>query len=119
MKIKKSLKIGAEIVGNLFRRALTVQFPKESLEIPRNYRGEHNFDGEKCRGCSLCANICPNKAIRMVETANGKKPEIDLSKCCFCGLCEDICPSNALTLTKDLPKSIHKPSALVKSPEEG
>ncbi len=117
MKLKKSLKIGAEIWGNLFRRALTVQFPKEFLAIPRTYRGEHKFDGEKCIGCSLCANICPNKAIKMMETANGKKPEIDLSKCCFCGLCEDICPTGALKLTMELPKSIHSPSALVKSPQ--
>jgi formate hydrogenlyase subunit 6/NADH:ubiquinone oxidoreductase subunit I len=118
MKVKKSLKIGAEIGGNLFRRALTVRFPKESLEIPKTYRGEHEFDGGKCRGCSLCANICPNKAIRMVETVNGRRPEIDLSKCCFCGLCEDVCPSKALRLTEELPRSVRNPSTLIKSPRK-
>lgn len=119
MKLKKSLQIGLEILGNLFRGALTVRFPKESLEIPKAYRGEHSFDEEKCIGCGLCANVCPNKAIKMVETSDGKRPEIDLSKCSFCGLCEDICPTGALKLTKGLPKSTSNPLTLVKSPEGG
>lgn len=118
MKMRKSLRIVLEIAGNLFRRVLTVRFPEQSLELPEAYRGEHVLDTEKCKGCGLCADICSSKAIRMVETAEGKRPEIDASKCCYCGLCEDVCPANALRLTRHLSESVRDPSDLVKRPKE-
>lgn len=46
-----------------------------------------------CCGCHACFNICPNKAINMVEDDNGFKiPVIDKAKCIDCGLCEKVCP---------------------------
>lgn len=42
----------------------------------------------KCIGCQKCANICPAKAITMI---NGK-PVIDRSKCIKCYCCQEFCP---------------------------
>jgi len=89
---------------------MTVRFPHESIPIPDGYRGEHTFDMEKCISCGLCAKICPNKAIELIEAPEDLRniykktyPSIDLGKCCFCGLCEDICSKDAIKLTKFFP----------------
>jgi len=88
---------------------MTVRFPHESIPIPDRYRGEHAYDIDKCISCALCAKICPNRAIEMVEASKEYKdkypktyPKIDLGKCCFCGLCEDICAKDAIRLTKNV-----------------
>jgi ferredoxin len=48
---------------------------------------------EKCTGCGTCADVCPNEAIKINETA-----EIDEENCVECGACVDECPSEALSL---------------------
>ena len=51
-------------------------------------------DKSKCTGCFACYNICPKKAINMVEDDNGFiYPEIDKDKCINCDLCKKVCPS--------------------------
>ena len=50
---------------------------------------------EKCTGCSLCKNICPQKCIEMKENQYGElHPVIDESKCIKCGLCRKSCIIN-------------------------
>ena len=45
-----------------------------------------------CCGCSMCYNICPKHAIKMIEDEYGfKYPEIDKNKCINCGLCKNMC----------------------------
>ncbi len=45
-----------------------------------------------CCGCTACANICPQKAITMVEDKMGfKYPYIDKQKCVECNLCNNVC----------------------------
>ena len=47
----------------------------------------------KCTGCTACMNICPKKAISMIENSEGfKYPVIDQNKCINCGLCKKTCP---------------------------
>jgi len=109
----------SNLLKNIFKKPITVMFPQESIPIPDGYRGEHEHDRFKCISCGLCAMICPNKAIEMVQTKEGKKyPEIDIGKCCFCGLCQDICPTSALKLTKNIPHATDNPASLIKKPEE-
>lgn len=46
-----------------------------------------------CCACGACFNICPQRAIKMVEDEMGfKYPVIDKNKCTNCGLCEKKCP---------------------------
>lgn len=50
-------------------------------------------DESLCTGCTVCENICPKKAIKMVENKEGfQYPVIDESKCIKCGLCQKKCP---------------------------
>lgn len=46
----------------------------------------------ECVGCRECENICPAKAITMVE----KKPRIDKNKCIRCFCCQEFCPKGAM-----------------------
>lgn len=51
------------------------------------------LEKKDCTGCSACANICPKKAIEMVEDEKGfKYPKINHEKCIDCGLCKKTCP---------------------------
>lgn len=46
-----------------------------------------------CCGCTACKNICPKKAIEMIEDAEGfLYPVVNMDKCINCGLCEKVCP---------------------------
>ncbi|MGQ4895161.1 MAG: NADH-quinone oxidoreductase subunit D [Candidatus Njordarchaeia archaeon] len=113
---------------NLFSSsAMTYKFPPE-MPLTKGFRGRHLLDTNKCTGCKLCYNVCPNKAIEMVEmTIDNKKvlrPEIDYGKCCFCGLCVDVCPPKALTFTNfpmlvttDKKTLIYTPEMLSKPPK--
>ena len=48
---------------------------------------------DKCCGCSACYNICPKKAIKMVEDSEGfLSPIIDDEDCINCGQCLKSCP---------------------------
>ena len=104
-------------------KPMTTRFPYESIPTPDGYRGEHSYDIDKCMSCGLCAKICPNKAIEMVEASEEHKekypkkyPKIDLGKCCFCALCEDICPTDAIKLTKNFFLSTFDKSTTIKPP---
>jgi uncharacterized protein (DUF362 family)/Pyruvate/2-oxoacid:ferredoxin oxidoreductase delta subunit len=47
-----------------------------------------------CIGCESCANICPKKAITMVD----HRPEFDYSICIRCYCCQEVCPKKAIIL---------------------
>ena len=51
------------------------------------------IDKEKCTGCGVCGNICPNGCIDMVSDNEGfLYPEINSDNCISCGICEKTCP---------------------------
>ncbi len=59
-------------------------------------------DKKNCMACSACYNICPVKAIKMVEDNEGfKYPKVDMNKCIQCGLCNKVCPINNNTKIND------------------
>lgn len=54
----------------------------------------YQIDADKCKGCTLCARICPNSAII------GKVKEahtIDQEKCLKCGACMEKCRFGAIS----------------------
>jgi electron transfer flavoprotein alpha subunit len=51
---------------------------------------------EKCTGCTLCVNVCPFDAIRIID----KKAMVDLDKCNLCGACVPACKLKAILLEK-------------------
>jgi NADH-quinone oxidoreductase chain I len=95
---------------NQFRPHVTVEYPKERVDLEPRFRGmpRLRFDpknGEElCIACHLCEIVCPDECIHIVSEKNpigkGKRLvsfEINYERCCLCGLCVDPCPTKPLT----------------------
>jgi len=55
----------------------------------QRYKREMQFDPEKCTGCGVCVESCPQKALSMKE----RKPAVRRDACTLCGRCENVCPA--------------------------
>jgi len=95
---------------HFFRKKVTINYPEQTREFSKVYRGKHvlkrDEEGrERCTACGLCAVACPAEAITMI--AAERKPgeenlyreekyaevyEINMLRCIFCGDCEEACP---------------------------
>lgn len=57
-----------------------------------------------CKGCGMCLEKCPKKAIVFSKKEVGyystPTVEIDLKKCIICNICELICPDSAIRVDK-------------------
>ena len=56
-------------------------------------------DEDLCRGCSLCAELCPFQAIKVVETENGRKAQVIDVACKGCGVCAATCYRHAIGIS--------------------
>ncbi|HRE80646.1 MAG TPA: NADH-quinone oxidoreductase subunit I [Opitutaceae bacterium] len=96
---------------------VTMEYPEQRPEIPREYRGVPTLvkdpnGREKCVSCQLCEFVCPPKAIRITpgeipeqsphaHVEKGPKAfDIDMLRCIYCGLCQEVCPEEAIWLQK-------------------
>lgn len=59
---------------------------------------------ERCKGCEICVETCPKKALAMTKRINSKGYFVvglaDESKCNSCTLCALMCPDVALHIYK-------------------
>jgi len=96
-------------IKHVFKKPVTLQYPKVREQMAPRYRGKHYLerydDGtERCVCCGLCAAACPADAIYMEPEENenderyAKIYEINLIRCIFCGFCEEACPEEAIFL---------------------
>ncbi len=54
------------------------------------------LDQEKCLGCGLCTEVCPQAVFEM----RGNKAHIvDFNACMECGACVNNCPSGAISVS--------------------
>lgn len=65
-------------------------------------RSSPKLKKSECVGCGLCKNVCPAKAIEIVE----KKAHIDKSKCIRCFCCQEFCPKGAMKVHRPLPARV-------------
>jgi len=102
---------GMQITGkHLGKHAVTLQYPKERMEMFERSRGivvllSDKETGElNCTACMLCMKICPTAAIRIDAPMDENKRKqlktftVDNALCCFCGLCEEACNFDAIKL---------------------
>lgn len=48
---------------------------------------------ERCCGCSVCAQVCPQQCIKMTVDDEGfYYPKVNESQCVKCGICDKTCP---------------------------
>ena len=50
-------------------------------------------DEEKCTGCGICEDECPQEAITVDDVAH-----VNADLCTECGVCVDECPNQAIFL---------------------
>jgi len=53
------------------------------------------IDKSKCTACGVCANVCPQQAIAINNSAT-----INKALCTGCGICVGACPNSAISLTE-------------------
>lgn len=92
----------------LFRRPVTVRYPKERLTPPEAFRGKMKFSPDLCIHCGICARDCPSKACTMVDVGGKRQPVFDLDYCTFCGQCAESCPKKAIEMTKEFELAHYK-----------
>jgi 2-oxoglutarate ferredoxin oxidoreductase subunit delta len=68
-------------------------------------KGKPVIDIEKCKGCELCAEACPEKILEMSKSFNkmGVSYPVckDEEKCTICMQCALMCPEVAITIWKE------------------
>ncbi len=72
IEISKNLLVGLKTtISTFFRKPVTVQYPRERLQIAERFRGfpKLNTNQDKslrCVACILCQTVCPSEAIKIV-----------------------------------------------------
>ena len=98
----------------LFSPIVTVQYPREEIDITPNYRGHIDLildpekNSYKCISCGMCEKSCPSDCIKVKgEKMEGQKKkslvlfELDFTTCSLCGTCVEVCPVNALEYSQE------------------
>jgi formate hydrogenlyase subunit 6/NADH:ubiquinone oxidoreductase subunit I len=112
-----SLLVGMGVtIKAFFSPVVTVQYPREVIDITPGFRGhtkllgdDENPERTRCIVCQACVRDCPSKAIVRVEgeKREGEKKKtateymLDFTLCSQCGICVEVCPVDALAFSMD------------------
>lgn len=63
------------------------------------------LDGDRCKGCRYCVEICARKTLAIGDEMNAKgyllPKVVENGECTACGLCFMICPDFAIWLSTE------------------
>ena len=110
-----SLVIGMRItLGQFFKPTVTVQYPHESLKMPKRFRGHIELVRDPttgkavCFACKLCERACPSDCITVdgAKLDGAKKKSVtqyvlDFTKCSLCGACVEACRDSAIQFSRE------------------
>lgn len=102
---------------HLLHKPYTLKFPQQRYAVEKGFRGRHLLHLDRCTGCGICAWICPEKCITIVQRGDRWYPEYFYGRCCFCHFCTDYCPEFALEETVEYDIAEYTRDRLVWSPE--
>ena len=95
------------------RGIFTVQYPREKLPLPENFRTfpfqvlDPETGRPRCTACGICVQACPPQClwiVRATDPETGKpkrepaKFHVDVSICMSCGFCAEFCPFDAIKM---------------------
>lgn len=95
MRYPKLRELG-EAIRSLFSKPYTSSFPKKPHVPHPNFRGQPEFNAEKCLGCLACEEACPSGAIAHEDLTDppeaAKRRMIHYTDTCiYCSQCEAAC----------------------------
>lgn len=108
---------------NAIRGPITVQYPREKIDLPERARWavELKLDDEgnhKCTGCLACEKACPDYIIDIDVTTNEDRSKhidrwhYEIGACMMCGLCVEACPFDAIKMGHNYELARYKPEEL-------
>lgn len=72
--------------------------PEDAIYVIKPFRGTLRIDTNLCpKGCQVCVDICPSKALSIDED---KKLVINEEFCIYCGACQQVCPEKAIEVNR-------------------
>lgn len=82
-----------EALTSLFTAPYTTKFPAGPFEAAVEYRGRPRYNEADCVGCGTCVQVCPARAIELVDDLENHKRvlKVDYCSCINCGQCEENC----------------------------
>jgi formate hydrogenlyase subunit 6/NADH:ubiquinone oxidoreductase subunit I len=104
MKKPKLRELGEALKVLFIEGPYTSKFPKEPHVPPETFKGKPQYDEKKCIGCGACAQVCPSRAIEIIDdTETGKrKLALRYDICIFCGQCHAYCTTKeGITLSNE------------------
>jgi NADH-quinone oxidoreductase subunit I len=131
-----SLLTGMRItLQQFFKSQVTVQYPHETLTMPKRYRGhivlvkDPETGKSLCVACKSCEKACPSDCIVVegIKREGEKKKSVtdfklNFTTCSLCGSCVEVCPMEAIQFSREYnlastSKDVFHQIDLVKDPE--
>lgn len=69
----------------------TTRFPFEPHKPVERFRGKPTPDEKECIGCGACAEVCPARAIEVIDEGSSRRLIWHYDQCIFCAQCERLC----------------------------